>query len=246
MQRSRLIIGVMGGDGPKDAAQRLGAAITSRGHIVLTGGKNQDKSEVKDAALFGAARSAASSGGVARLVGILRGGIPAWEPHIAANEQSFFLHTGLTSAERDCITGTTPDALIILCGSTGTLTETAFAEIAGRPVLFLASKSHLLRKRREHGEESGDGKLAAFFKDAGAVYERLMGRSFTVSDLWSALDRSLANGPEFPEGSEIDVVEEAIRCSAKIAPYQTSFPGLPDEPELTRRKFNEVVRRIEQ
>lgn len=70
MDRSRLIIGVMGGNEQKDAAQRLGAAITSRGHIVLTGGRNQDTGAVKDAALYGAARLAGSGSGVARLVGI--------------------------------------------------------------------------------------------------------------------------------------------------------------------------------
>ena len=100
MQRSRLIIGVMGGEGQRDAAQRLGAAITSCGHIVLTGGRNQDTGEAKDAALFGAARSAVS-GGVARLVGILNGGIPAWEPRLTPNERSLYLQTGLSSAERD-------------------------------------------------------------------------------------------------------------------------------------------------
>jgi len=247
MQRSRLIIGVMGGEGQRGAAQRLGAAITSCGHIVLTGGRNQDTGEAKDAALFGAARSAVLGGGVARLVGILNGGIPAWEPRLTPNERSFYLQTGLSSAERDCITGTTPDALIILCGSTGTLTEVAFAELAGRPLLFLASKSHLLQKRREHGKESGDGKLEAFFEYAGCIYRRLIGHSFTTADLASALDRSLADGPEFPNGSEAAIVGEAIRrSSAGSARDQTSFPGLPHDPELTRRLFNEVANRIGQ
>jgi hypothetical protein len=246
MGRSRLIIGVMGGNEQKDVARSLGAAIRSRGHIVLTGGRNHDTDAVKDATLFGAAQSS-SSEEVARLLGILPDGTPAWKPCLAARERSFFLQTGLSSAERDCITGTTPDVLIILRGSTGTLTETAFAELVGRPLLFLASKNHLWRKCREHGGKTGDGELGAFLKDASAVYGELTGRRFPIADLESAVDRSFADREEFPETSVQATVDAAVKlASAGAAGSETSFPGLPHNPQLTRQMFNEVVRRIEQ
>lgn len=161
-------------------------------------------------------------------------------------ERSFLLETGLTSAERDCITGTTPDALIILCGGTGTLTETAFAEIVGRPHLLMASRGHLLRKSREHGK-AGDGKLEAFFNEASSVYVNLTGRCFSVADLESALDRSLDHCPDYSEGSEDAAVDEAIRLgSAATCGCETSFPGLPQDPRSTRQIFNEIFTRIEQ
>jgi uncharacterized protein (TIGR00725 family) len=145
--RQRTIIGVLGGstDVPADAtklAREAGSAIAVRGAIVLTGGdgRSGDSKNVKDAAVYGA------RGG--RVISILKGG-----DGLRRVDKHLVVHSGMRDA-RNVLNGFTADVLIALPGGGGTLTEIAFAAIAGRP-------NHLPRRiarsagriDRRHGED---------------------------------------------------------------------------------------------
>jgi len=135
--RQRTIIGVVGGstDVPADVtrlAREVGSAIAIRGAIVLTGGdgRSGDSKNVKDAAVYGA--------GGGRVISILKRG-----DGVRRVEKHLVVHSGMRDA-RNVLNGFTADVLIALRGGGGTLTEIAFAAIAGRPVIFLGgSRVHL-------------------------------------------------------------------------------------------------------
>jgi uncharacterized protein (TIGR00725 family) len=160
--RSRpAIIGVIGKSDTRDThllklARDVGRSIALAGHIVLTGGHYRGSDEsVKHYALLGA-KSVATAGGTARAIGILpaklskdlryTGGMIESSIDRDGRFRYFCLHTGLTSEQRNLITGSAPDVLIAMYGENGTAQEVSIAIHALRPVVFLNSLAEITRR----------------------------------------------------------------------------------------------------
>jgi uncharacterized protein (TIGR00725 family) len=121
-----VIIGVIGGEQATPDEERLayevGREIGRRGHVLVCGGRGGVMRE--------ACRGAREAGG--HTIGILPG-----EDASEANEYvEFPIVTGIGFA-RNAIIARTAEALIAIGGRYGTLSEIAFAFIAGRPVAGL-------------------------------------------------------------------------------------------------------------
>lgn len=151
-----VVMGVVGKSNVDDSRLRLiesawsvGKLIAMSGNIVLTGGYHKfSEKSVKHHAILGAFDAAKAD----RKVGVL--GIPpskistARGKTIGTIEQNstsdrlcswVYPHTGLSSEERNPLTGQTPDVLIALEGEDGTPQEVSEAIKAGRQVVFLNS-----------------------------------------------------------------------------------------------------------
>lgn len=237
MSRSRLVIGVIGGNGAQAVAHSLGRAIALSGHAVLTGGRPILSGEVKDAALLGAANAAGRLRVVARIVGILCSEEPTLEMSLTPPVMTLFLSTGLSSPERDVITGVTPDVLLVLCGGTGTLTEAAFAHLLHRPILLVNSRQHLRAKLKEHRPSGplfgGDGKLDEYLCQAIAAYPTVNGIVANKALLEMGLEAELDHAEEYPEEKIDSVIERAIALAMAAGFTETPvFPGLPRDPTV--------------
>lgn len=122
------MIGVIGGErcGAEEGATAfaVGRELARRGHALVCGGRGGVMRE--------ACRGARAEGGLT--VGILPG-----DDHAEANEfVTVPVVTGLGFA-RNTIVARTAEALVAVGGRHGTLSEIAFALIAGRPVVALGS-----------------------------------------------------------------------------------------------------------
>jgi hypothetical protein len=141
--------------------------------------------------------------------------------------------------------------VIFLKGSTGTLTELAFAAAVKRPVFFLGSKEFLYDKARTLGLgklSQGDEKLKLrdFLERASAVYAAVTERHLNVSELESSLERALTEVEEFSEGKEESLIERVLTHTSKSADFgETNFPGLPENPRQARRLFDDVIRTLD-
>ncbi len=121
-----MIIGVIGGEQAtpeeEQLAYEVGREIGRRGHVLVCGGRG--------GVMRAACRGAREAGG--HTIGILPG-----EDASDANEYvEFPIITGIGFA-RNAIIARTAEALVAIGGRYGTLSEIAFAFIAGRPVAGL-------------------------------------------------------------------------------------------------------------
>jgi uncharacterized protein (TIGR00725 family) len=161
MRRERVIIGVVGATGDctqplADLARMLGARLAAEGAILLTGGRGkQTKLAVKDAAVDGAL---AEDG---RVISILKHGVQ-FEP-VVRNGKHVFVHSGLGDA-RNVLNAFASDAIIALSGGGGTLSEVAFAAVAGRPVYFVGGARGVLAKSID--------RMEAIARESAEVFER--------------------------------------------------------------------------
>jgi serine/threonine protein kinase len=148
------IIGVMGGNKQAEAmatdARLVGAKVSLLGHILLTGGRCVDNSDVKNVSMVGAAEAELTSGTIARLIGIIPEKPRRWDDN---HPNRLFLSTGLRSAERDPINAATPDVLIFFAGNSGTLCELSFAVQARKPRLFWNAAQALRSNYRLHAAD---------------------------------------------------------------------------------------------
>jgi uncharacterized protein (TIGR00725 family) len=136
MCRTRRIIGIIGGSTNVQAdvvamAHDMGAAVAAAEAIVLTGGWGGQRT-VKDAAVDGAA------GG--RVISIVKRG----QGVRFRTLRHLVVESGMRDA-RNVLNAFTADVLVALPGGGGTLSEVAFASVAGRPVIFLDSRVDLAR-----------------------------------------------------------------------------------------------------
>lgn len=242
-ERTRCIIGVIGGDESHEApvARRIGEEIAVSGHIVLTGGRPEPTTEVKNATLWGAHQAELNAPAErhvkARMIGILKRGAPNWNP---PNPCRLILETGLSSYERDAINGLTPDAMIVFLGGRGTLCELAYAAAAGKPIAFCGSTAALRTKTEEH---ISDGVLEAVFKEALGKYPYISGKRLLPADLLSALENALSLEP-LPNTDPKQIVRTQIeRAFESVSTLgRTGFPGLNGETE----RFEMAVQRMEE
>lgn len=218
--RQRLIIGVIGGSNgvPDHVTARafaLGGAIADSGAIVLTGGIGDPHAKtVKDAAVAGAAQG--------RIISIVKHGEGVqWRtPH------HLVVHSGLRDA-RNVLNGHAADLLVALWGGGGTLSEVAFAALAGRPVLFLDGARLHLRSFVDGMTDIATQAVTDFADDRYA--EANLRRAVTP------LLESAAN--------DVSTIEETLR-RALIAPHTGTFPHVPQQPEL-ERAYHEAVAQLD-
>lgn len=204
MERTRLIICVVGGSTKVpspvvDLAMQVGRAVATADVILLTGGIGGQK-KVKDAAVHGA------MGG--RIISIIKDGCGV--RFRAARH--ILVESGMGDA-RNVLNGFTPDVLIALWGGGGTLTEVAFAAIAGRPVVFLSSRTDLA----SHVEE--------MWTIAAQAVETFRNDGFSDEHLRRAV-RPLLDNPETEVTSVTAAVESALR-----APMTGMLPKIPCLPD---------------
>ena len=245
--RKRVIIGLMGGDQQPSEAREIGSSVAQLGNILLTGAAigNKDDKRVHLAAMH-----AASLTGKARLIGILpcedpRSNCPgpskvtrraigerSFEDIQSAGVRGFYFHSGITSVERDSITGIAPDALIFLRGSAGTLCELAYAAAAGRTVYFVDSVA-FLRVKLQAVESAG--KLNRTFAKAQRRCDSVNGGGISVSGLKEVVALRLATARDW-SGKLEDLVAEATNVEAsKGISSETGFPicfGLNEKREF--------------
>ncbi len=249
--RTRVIIGLMGGDQQPLEARDIGFSVAQLGNILLTGAAIGDKDSRR---VHRAAMHAASLTGNARLIGILprdsqadpepggagRDGVQMTGAGIRHFEaipgmKGFYFHTGMAGEERDSITGIAPDVLIFLRGSAGTLCELAYAAAAGRTTYFVDSVAFLRSKLQ--AVESAE-KINRTFAKAQRLCNRVNGRGISVSVLKEAVALRLAMAQDW-KGKPRVVVAEATKAATTqgICP-ETGFPicfGLDEKREFERR-----------
>ena len=121
-----MLIAVIGGEqaapGTVADAEAVGHAIAAAGHVLICGGR--------DGVMAAACRGAKRGGGLT--IGIL----PSTDAAEANKWVDIPIATGIGFA-RNSVIAYTADALIAIGGRWGTLSEIAFAQIAGKPVVGL-------------------------------------------------------------------------------------------------------------
>ena len=129
-------VSVIGSGAEHEArAELVGRLLAEGGATVVTGGLGE--------VMAAASRGAKSAGGTT--VGILPG-----ESRAAANEWvDHAVVTGVGHA-RNLAVVASGDAVIAIGGAWGTLSETAFAGVLGRPVVVLGSVNHAVDGENVH------------------------------------------------------------------------------------------------
>lgn len=140
------IIAVVGGGNVGtdvlDSARKLGAEI-ARDSILLTGGDGSKAHKaVKDAAVKGAQEAFPTN---ARIISILQepGGI---------TDESGIVRSGLFHG-RNVLNAVASDAMIVLEGQEGTLSEAAFAHMTGRRLILFGGAEQALSKALEEAKK---------------------------------------------------------------------------------------------
>jgi uncharacterized protein (TIGR00725 family) len=246
MQRQLVIVGVFGGDGQRALAECVGRDIVVSGQVLLTGGRRNPKSERTTEAAQNGAESATKSGYVARAIGILPDGRGRMFPMITEQDRTLFVESGISHKKRDATNGATADVVIAVRGSTGTLTEIAFAHYLGKPVVLLGSKTHLRNKLAEHGPQpSGDGELANFLMQGLITYPQWNPDGSTMEALESGLDDCLRNAVEFNESNSAEAVQAAIEFARKgNLNTRSGFPGIPPDLAASKATFEAVLKQF--
>ncbi len=141
-----LTIAVFGGapadDGTLALAEQIGSEITSRGHVVLTGGDGTAPvdgcTSVKDCALAGAEQAA--HGPTLAWIGVSRTTDPQ-APTRSASGHGIVLRPGFSHA-RNYVEAVLCDVAVALPGGRGTRSEIAFCLAGRRPVVLVGEDWH--------------------------------------------------------------------------------------------------------
>ena len=241
--RSRLVIvGVFGGDEQREVAECVGREIARAGQILLTGGTPKPGSPRTTEAAQNGAFSVATNDFVVRAIGIRPGGDAQMGPERQNGFHILIVRSGISHKQRDATNGATADVVIALKGSSGTLTEIAFAHALGRPIVLLDSRAHLQNKLLEHGSTPpGDGALSEFLEQALLVYPLLTLR-MGKEDLEHGLTACLHDSQQFDAPACVEAVHRAIELARErdLGSY-TGFPGIPPDPVSQKKQFERVL-----
>jgi len=247
----------MGGDMQPSDAREIGTAVAQLEQILLTGAPIGDGRSQR---VHRAAMHAAWLTGRARLIGILpRRGQADPEPGAPApgavdpeergdryfetirGTKGFYFHTGMENEERDSITGLTPDVLIFLRGSAGTLCELAFAAAAGRRTYFVNCAA-FLREKLQAAPSAATINLT--FAKALRHCHLVNGRTLSVNELKDRVVERLATAEDW-RGSLREMVAEAVKtAAAEGLGRETGFPAGIGQDE--KREFERRVLEMEQ
>jgi predicted Rossmann-fold nucleotide-binding protein len=226
--RTKVIIGLMGGDQQPTEARRIGVAVAQLEQILLTGAPIGDNNSQS---VHRAAMHAAWLTRKARLIGILpRQTACSGADNLCRERRSFeaiqgangfYFHTGLDSEERDSVTGLTPDILIFLRGSAGTLCELAYAAVAGRKTYFIDCVHFLLTKLKASASTI---KIDQTFAKAQRHCSSINGRFISVGELKAQAAERLATAEDWG-GTLPDLVSEvATMARSGGLAKETGFP----------------------
>jgi SLOG cluster4 family len=214
----KMIVAAIGGNGmPGVAASalRFGELLSDRA-ILLTGGEPNDSlPDVKSAALAGSQKT-----GRGLMISVLTKGKPACE----LKDRRLILQTGLGKYERDPITGSAADVVVVFAGGAGTLVELAYAAFQNCPIIFQSSIRFLRMKCCFEAGEVRNG-----LKRALVGYPLISTKTNTIDDLEDALIRCLSNA----QGVCADTPEEAVQKIFGLFDRfnlnaNTNFLGLPN------------------
>jgi uncharacterized protein (TIGR00725 family) len=207
----RVIAVVGGGSVSEDvlkAARELGAEI-GRDSILLTGGDgSKPKKTVKDAAVQGARDAFPTS---ARIISILQepGGLTSGSNTI----RSGLLHG------RNVLNAVAADAMIVLEGREGTLSEAAFAQMTGRRVILFGGAEKALAQALNTADFATIAKQSSKLQHAlpirctaeavKATAHDALSKAFKTSDVKEAVDfaRAAPLLASFPAVDGVDAVE---------------------------------------
>jgi uncharacterized protein (TIGR00725 family) len=182
-----------------ESAGNLGAEIV-RDSILLTGGDGGDPLTVKDAAVLGARHASAN----ARIISILQ------EPG-GLHSDSSTIRSGLKHG-RNVLNAVAADAMIVLEGKAGTLSEAAFAQMTGRRVILFGGAEKGLAKALETADF---GTIAA----QSAQLQHALPIACTAEAVQAAARDALAKG--FRTSDVMEAVD-----FAREAPLLASFPAV--------------------
>lgn len=255
-------MGAVGGDEQAGVADAFGAALARAGLVILTGGSAELKlpwlgTETKDLALCGAAAEEAAGRAVARLVGVESSSPPASWNAPASGRPRLCLRTGLHHYERNVINGVTPDVLVAFGGSCGTLSEVAFARMAGRPVFFLGgtARGAVARLRWNMGRlEEGPGRKQVPASEIEANCEKFLDRALRRfphawgmpppnRDLLLDLLNTALEGSDWSGSVDALVAHCMAAVPDAAGPWTsgwTGFPGLPGD-QGSKARFEAAV-----
>jgi uncharacterized protein (TIGR00725 family) len=211
-------------------AQRLGEQIRQRDVVLLTGGRRDDPEGTVKQAAMAATLADLDDGQIGRAIAILPDLDHATlEPVSSQFWRALYVNTSLTSAERNFLSAVTSHAVIALEGGVGTLSELAFAKLAGRHVLFLESRAALVtayEKQRVEFQTTVEEALDKFSIGSGG--------NPTVSEVAKSLEDLLAS-----DASDFHTPEAALDQALALIAEQTidaqfgGFPeSAPDSPTL--------------
>jgi predicted Rossmann-fold nucleotide-binding protein len=204
-------------------AGNLGAEI-ARMAILLTGGDGSDPTTVKDAAVLGARAACASSGISSRIISILQepGGLAKG----SCAQGSCTIRSGLKHG-RNVLNAVAADAMIVLEGMEGTLSEAAFAQMTGRRVILFGGAERNL--------------AGALLKaDFGRIATQAASQQEVLPVLCNATNVKKYAGEALANGFKTSNVQQAV-AYAVAAPLLASLPPLagvdPDEYQCLLKKF---------
>jgi len=207
-ERPRIIAVVGGGNvgtGVLESARELGAEI-ARDSILLTGGDGSKAHKaVKDAAVRGAQKAFPTS---ARIISILQesGGLTSGSSTV----RSGLLHG------RNVLNAVASDAMIVLEGQEGTLSEAAFAYMTKRRVILFGGAEQALQNALDEAKEQK--KFATIAAQSSKLQHALPVRC-TAEAVQVAAQEALATAFRTSD------VKEAVDHARK-APLLASFPAV--------------------
>ncbi|MGY2492222.1 SLOG cluster 4 domain-containing protein [Cupriavidus sp. CP313] len=246
MNERRVIIGAIGGDKQKGAAQEFGRAVAQAGCILLTGGGDQDDDEVENATVHGALAAQRDKSAVARAVGILPAEGVAWDWRSPTH---LLLYTGAPHNVRNVVNGVTPDVLVAFGGSRGTLAELGFAAAAGKQLFFYGGQKGgaVARLSRNLAKYFGAGSNAEhtdlYLCQPIAAFPGAWSKSWTAAEVLALITGALQTASDW-RGSVQDLVQCCVQqVSVKGPLLETGFPGLPGHPEASQH-FEAAIRQI--
>ena len=239
MRNEKLIIGVVGPTRRIDKinptgtitklAQAVGQEITKAGQVLLTGGEpvSDIPSPIKSAAMEGA-KTAGTQNSPARLISVL----PRAAKFDVVYKNSdpacrhLIINTKLND-ERNFINGCVPDAVVAIHGGAGTLSEIAFANAIGTPIVFLQTDGvdtlAALRGVPEDGLNEilqSTNKAFPFFNIVSLLHET---RCFI-----NGKPPNISNSPLSAVKMAISVACQRIMSSFNSLPYHHGFIGAFD------------------
>jgi hypothetical protein len=235
-----MIIGAIGGDFHSACATELGRTIARSGLILLTGGDGSDPTQVKDAAMCGAANAGPGVSG--RRIAVLP--CTALPQRTRKDETEFLLYTGKPHNVRNYINGLTPDALVAFGGSCGTLAETAFALAAGRPIRFYGTSKKgatIARLRKNLATLARAENLDLYLTKPLEVWQdSIDGEQWNATELFSLLSDHLCRAEPWVGSVENLIGSLLSELGDRETPLQTGFPGLPGIG-ISKEQFEQAV-----
>jgi len=213
-------IAVVGGDAKEPVltqAKQLGGAIV-QGAVLLTGGDHikrpKHPTKVKDAAIQGAL---AAEPNTDRIISILQE---------AGGLKDSVVRSALKNG-RNALNALASDAMIVLPGEAGTLSEVAFAHMTGRCVIFFGGSESAIKMALAH-------ERLPEIAEQSAALQHALPRPCTVNEIRKAAEDALIHGHRTSN------VSEAVEFGV-TAPLLATWPKID---AVSLEEWSALVRRF--